>query len=466
MNSITKLMRPKIVPKPHQWVTAEFLLANERCYNLSACGSGKTLGCILALIMLWQHHKESRIVVVAPLSVIGATWMDHMEEFAPDIPVMRLDNSANRRRIARDILTFKGVVLINPDGIQSLWHELKAWNPGLIIIDELAGYYRNYSTNRWKAMAALLHQCKPAVWAFTGTPVTKNIMDAYAQCLLVNPSRLPPTRNGRTIKYVQLRDILMYNPVAHVWLPKDGALERVQDIMQPAIRFSRADVMSDIKTPILIRKQVALTTEQKNLIQALVAQGKAQFGGATIGAKEAMTLITKVCQIALGEVYDSKGNAVMVPSKPRVDALMDLFEEGEEQPLIVAVPYIPAMVALKEILLSKGAVVEIIYGDVKPKERQEIIRRFQLGEIDFLLCHPKTLAHGVTLTASSTVVWYGPHYDLELYAQLNDRVFRYGQEGQPLIVELSSTPIENKIYAVLRGKEEMSGSFLQMFGSE
>ena len=123
------------------------------------------------------------------------------------------------------------------------------------------------------------------------------------------------------------------------------------------------------------------------------------------------------------------------------------------------------MLALKQTLLSKGYTVEVIYGEVKPKERQDIIERFQRGEIDFLLCHPKTLAHGVTLTRSSTVVWYGPHYDLELYAQLNDRVFRYGQEGQPLIVEFSSTPIENKIYAVLRGKEEMSGSFLELFGS-
>lgn len=465
MTSIAALTRPKIVPLPHQWTTAEFLLAHERCYNLSSCGSGKTLGCILALVMLWQHHKESRIVVTAPLSVIGATWMEHLEQFAPDIPAMRLDNSANRKRIVRDILNFKGIVLINPDGIQSLWHELQTWRPGLIIIDELAGYYRNYNTNRWKAMAALLHQCKSAVWAFTGTPVTKNVMDAYAQCLLVNPCRLPPTRSGKVIKYVQLRDMLMRNPVSHIWIPKEGALERVQDIMQPAIRFSRADVMGDIKTPILIRKQVPLTAEQKSLIQALIANGKAQFGGSTIGAKEAMTLVTKICQIVLGVVYDSKGNGTAVPSEPHVHALLDLFEEVDEQPLIVSIPYIPAMLSLKERLLSDGYTVEVIYGDVKPKERQDIIRRFQLGELDFLLCHPKTLAHGVTLTRSSTVVWYGPHYDLELYAQLNDRVFRYGQEGQPLIVEFSSTPIENKIYGVLRGKEQMSGSFLELFGS-
>lgn len=465
MNSIAKLLQPTITPKPHQWATAEFLLSNERCYNLSSCGSGKTLGCILALNMLWDHNKEKKFLVVAPLSVIGATWMEHMEQFAPSIPVMRLDNSGTRKRIARDILSFKGVVLINPDGVQTLWHELVAWCPGLVIIDELAGYYRNYGTNRWKAMAALFQKCNPAVWAFTGTPITKNVMDAYAQCMLVNPSKLPVVRSGRSILWKQLRDMLMYNPVAHIWLPKGGALERVQEMMQPAIRFSRADVMKDIKTPILIRKQVALTTEQKTLIGTLMAKGKAEFGKAVIGAKEAMTLITKICQIALGEVYDSKGDPVMVPSTPRVQALMDLFEEVDEEPTIVAIPYIPAMLALKQTLLWKGLRVEVIYGDVKPRDRQDIIKRFQLGEIDMLLCHPKTLAHGVTLTRSSIVVWYGPHYDLELYAQLNDRIYRYGQEGQPLIVELSSTAIENKIYGVLRGKEEMSGSFLELFGA-
>ena len=452
-----------ITPLPHQWQTVEFLLSHKRCYNLSSCGSGKTLGSIIAMKALYESGTEPRQLVVAPLSVIVSTWKDHLEQFAPSIPVMFLDNSGNRKKRAMELVNFKGIVIINPDGVQGLWHELCTWRPGLLVIDELAGYYRNIKTNRWKALAALIYKCQPGVWGFTGTPVTKNLMDSYAQCLLVNPKGFPQTRTGRTMTYVQYRDRLMTNPAPYVWVAKKDSLNLVYDVMQPAIRFGR-EVMGGIKTPIRIRKDIPLTPEQKALYAALLKDGLAKYGTAQIKAKEAMTLITKATQIALGEVYDSAGKTVSIPSKPRLDALLDMFEEVEESPLIVAVPFVHTILALAEHLRLLDYRVAVVYGETPKPQRGEIIKAFQAGEYDFLICHPKTLAHGVTLTRSHTVVWYGPLYDLELYWQLCDRIFRYGQTEQPLIVEFSSTPIENRIYAALHGKEKLGGTYLELFG--
>lgn len=463
MNMAWTPIVPDITPLQHQWDTVGFLLANKRCYNLSSCGTGKTLGSIIAMKALYESGTETRLLVIAPLSVIVSTWKDHLEQFAPDIPVMFLDNSTNRKKRALDLPTFKGVVLINPDGLASLFHELVAWNPGLLIIDELAGYYRNCKTNRWKAAAALVYKCQCGVWGFTGTPVTKNLMDSYAQCLLVNPKAFPPTRSGKTLMYVQLRAMLMRNPVAHVWIPKDNALDIVHNIMQPAIRFGR-EVMGGIKTPIRIRKDIALTSEQKATLNAMMEHGRATYGTAMINAKEAMTLYTKAVQIALGEVYDAAGNTISIPSGPRVQALLDMFDEVDQSPIIVAVPFVHTILALADTLRLQGHRVAVIYGQTPKPQRGDTIRAFQAGQYDFLICHPKTLAHGVTLTRSHTVVWYGPLYDLELYAQLCDRIFRYGQTEQPLIVEFCSTTIEKRIYAALHGKETISGNFNELFG--
>ena len=235
-------------------------------------------------------------------------------------------------------------------------------------------------------------------------------------------------------------------------------------IMQPAIRFTRADVMKDIKTPILIRKQVQLTPQQKQMLEDMKAKGVAQFGDQQIKAKEAATIISKALQICLGEVRNSVGDCVTVPSGPRFQALLDVFDEVEQSPLIVAVPFIHTIHSLRDQLTLKGHRVALIYGDTPLGERKQIIKDFQAGQYDFLLCHPKTLAHGVTLTASSTVVWYGPIYDLELYLQLCDRIFRFGQTGQPLIIEFESCPLERRVYDVLHKKETLSGSFLELFG--
>lgn len=462
--SIAALTRKQIVPKPHQLATVEFKLSNKRAYNLSACGSGKTLPSVLALAILFHHAAARRILVVAPLSVIRATWLEHMEQFAEGVPLMLLDVARKRKKQGQELQTFDGVAIINPDGLASMFHELVAWRPGLVVIDELSGYYRNCRTNRWKAMNLLIHQTAAAVWAFTGTPITRNILDSYAQCLLVNPRRLPQRRSGGPISFKAYRDMLCTQPYPNVWVPKPDALEQVYSFMQPAIRFTREQVMSDIKEPIRLRKDVGLSEEQQRLLAEMVNNGKATYGNQIIKGAEAQALITKYLQITLGTVYSSSGAEVEVPYGPRLQALEDLYEEVEYSPVIVAVPFIHTIHRLHRDLTAKKYKVEFIIGAVSQNQRHEIVQRFQNGEIDFLLCVPKTLAHGVTLTRSSTICWFGPVYDLELYAQLNERIFRYGQEGQPLIVEFSSTATENRVYASLRGKEQLAGKFLDLFG--
>lgn len=462
---VATLNRRKIEPKPHQLETVGFKLANLRGYNLSACGSGKTLPSVLALRILFTQANVDRILVVAPLSVIRATWVDHLEQFAPEIPILLMDQSHKRQKQIKDMLLHKGIVLVNPDGVSSIVHDLRAWRPQLVVIDELSGYYRNCRTDRWKAMNLLINVWgSPACWAFTGTPITKNIMDCYAQCLLVNPSMLPQRRGGGPVSFVTLRDMLCLQPWPNVWVPKPDGLERAFSYMQPAIRFTRQQVMKDIKEPVRMRKDVALTPEQKQLLDKMIADGKAQYGGQVIKGTEARALVTKLTQIVLGSVYDAAGNVLELPYGPRLQAVVDLHNEVECTPVIVAAPFIHTIHRLEKDLTAKGYRVAVIIGEVAVKVRLEIIERFQRGEIDFLVCHPKTLAHGVTLTCSSTICWFGPHYDLELYAQLNDRIFRYGQQGQPLIVELCSTATEAKVYASLRNKEQLSGKFLDLFG--
>lgn len=462
-SSISALTRKKIEPAPHQLKTMEQLLSYRRIYNLSEMGTGKTLPAVQSIKLLFDHTPTRRILAIAPLSVIRATWEDHMEQFAEDMPMMLLDVAAKRRRQIRDLPSFEGLVLINPDGLKSVVHELMAWRPQLVIIDELSGYYRKCTSDRWKAANVLLRTTDAACWAFTGSPLTNNLMDSYAQCLLVNPRGMPQKRQGGPVSFLQYRDMLCNQPYPNVYVPKKDALERVQQYMQPAIRFTRKEVMADLPAAIRIRKDVPLTPEQQKALDDMRNTGKAIYEGRTICGAEARAVVTKVIQIVTGSVYDSNHVAVDLPFGPRLQALVDLHEEVGYTPIIVSVPFIHTSHRLHAELTGKGYKVEIIIGDVKPSARLEVIERFQRGEIDFLICHPKTLAHGVTLTRSHTVCWFGPIYDLELYAQLNDRVSRFGQTDQPLTVELCSTPAEREVYSALRGKERLAFKFLDLF---
>ena len=464
-SSIAALTRKTIEPKPHQLATLEALMSNKVFYNLSEMGTGKTLPAVIAASILQTHGLVPRILVVAPLSVIRATWLDHMEQFASNVPVMLLDQSAKRKKLLAQLPEFNGVALINPDGLPTAVHELAAWRPGLVIIDELSGYYRNCRTNRWKAANLLMNVWgKPARWVFTGTPLTKSLMDSYAQCLLVAPDKLPQKRGGGPVMFVTYRDMLCTQPWPDVWVPKPDALARVQGIMQPAIRFTRAEVMPSLAAAVRVRKDVPLSPEQQKMLNEFMARGKAHYGDKQVSAKEARAIAAKLTQIAVGSVYSNDHDVIELPAAPRIQALVDLFDEEECTPLIVAAPFIHTIHRIERELTGKRYRVAVIIGDVSVKERHEIVTHFQKGEVDFLVCHPKTLAHGLTLTRSHVVCWYGPINDLDLYLQLNDRISRFGQEAQPLIVELSSTPAEARMYQSLARKEQLAGKFLELFG--
>jgi SNF2 family DNA or RNA helicase len=80
-----------------------------------------------------------------------------------------------------------------------------------------------------------------------------------------------------------------------------------------------------------------------------------------------------------------------------------------------------------------------------------------------LLAHPQCLAHGITLTAADTVIWFAPVTSLEIYDQANHRIRRVGQQHKQLILHLQSTPVEKKIYKLLQNKQKVQDQLLKLF---
>jgi SNF2 family DNA or RNA helicase len=79
------------------------------------------------------------------------------------------------------------------------------------------------------------------------------------------------------------------------------------------------------------------------------------------------------------------------------------------------------------------------------------------------VAHPKTMAHGLTLTEANTIVWAAPTTSLEIYEQANARITRAGQTRNAFIVHIQSTKAEQHVYSRLRRKAKTQGSLLEMF---
>jgi len=80
-----------------------------------------------------------------------------------------------------------------------------------------------------------------------------------------------------------------------------------------------------------------------------------------------------------------------------------------------------------------------------------------------LVAHPECVAHGITLTAADTIVWFGPITSNETYEQANARIRRVGQKHKQQIIHLQSTAVEKKVYRMLQNQANVQDSFLKMF---
>ena len=76
---------------------------------------------------------------------------------------------------------------------------------------------------------------------------------------------------------------------------------------------------------------------------------------------------------------------------------------------------------------------------------------------------PQAAAHGVTLTAANTVIWWGPTSSLETYLQANARVHRTGQDHKCTVVQLQGSAIEKRVYAMLDNKINIHTKMIDLY---
>ena len=171
----------------------------------------------------------------------------------------------------------------------------------------------------------------------------------------------------------------------------------------------------------------------------------------------------KLLQIASGWVYSDKRGVIRLDNTSRINELVDLIEQSLGK-VIVFANFTHAATELHQHLYTKGIDCALIHGQTGKKQRDQIFGGFQSGTSPrVLVANARTMSHGLTLTAASTIVWFTPTTSLETYEQANARITRPGQKHRAMIIHLSGLPIEAKIYKRLQQKASLQGALLEMF---
>jgi SNF2 family DNA or RNA helicase len=184
--------------------------------------------------------------------------------------------------------------------------------------------------------------------------------------------------------------------------------------------------------------------------------------GQAITAANAAVVLIKLLQIVCGVVRDNDSGLYHFENNERLKLLEECVEESGRK-AIVFIPFIGVMDKIREYLVSKGYMCGVVNGEISGAARQVIFDEFQHGKLEVLLAHPKTTAHGLTLTAASTIIWYSPIFSVEQFTQANARIHRPGQKNHCTIVQLGATPMEWDLYLGLKDKIELQKAILRQY---
>lgn len=427
----------RYTPFDHQKTTASFLTMHPRAFCFNEQGTGKTASAIWAADFLMKQGKVNRVLIICPLSIMDSAWRADLFSFAVHRTV-DIAHGAKKKR--QEIIGGDAeFVIINYDGVEIVKDDIANGGFDLIIVDE-ATHYKNAQSKRWKVLAGIMSG-DTWLWMMTGTPAAQSPVDAYGLAKLVNPKEVPRF-------FGAFRELVMHKVTQFKWAPKPNATEIVYNALQPAIRFTKEQCL-DLPEMTYVKREVELTAQQKKYYELLRKEMMTTAGGEQITAANAAVNMNKLLQISCGAVYSDTGETVEFDVKNRYKVLREVIDESSQKVLIF-VPFKHVIGILKEKLSKDGITNDVINGDVSASKRTEIFKRFQqTDEPRVLIIQPQAAAHGVTLTAANTIVWWGPTSSLETYAQANARVHRSGQKHPSTVVQLQGSPVEKRLYKML-----------------
>lgn len=437
-------------PYEHQKHTAAFLTIYQRGLVLNDIGTGKTQSALWAADYLIETDKIKKVLILSPLSTLERVWGDGIFTGLIHRKFAVLHGTAERR--LRLLKTDVDFYICNHDGFSVIANHCVGMFD-LVIVDE-AAVLRNPSTKRFKFFRRWL-EGHPDIrlWLMTGTPTPNEPTDAWALAKLVNSPYCTKT-------YTAFRDQVMMKLGQWKFVPRPESIEIVNHVLQPAVRYTREECF-DLPETIVQTRQVNLTSEQQKHYTKMLRHFVTEMSADRITAVNEAVKIQKLVQIACGVAYGDDGQHIEIDCGPRVNLVKEIIEEAGEK-VIVFVPLTGALNMLEKEL-SKHWSVGVVNGPVSANERNRIFHGFQHeNDPQVLIAHPGTMAHGLTLTAAATIIWYGPINSNEYYVQANGRIERIGKNKVSNVIHIEATDLEHKMYIRLQNKQKLQGLLLDM----
>ncbi|MGW9370715.1 SNF2-related protein [Streptomyces xanthophaeus] len=412
------------------------------------------LGKTVTLIALHLHRDRAEpTLVVCPASLLG-NWQREIEKFAPGVAVRRFHGGARSLDglAGGFVLTTYGTMRASAPRLAE-----QAW--GMVVADE-AQHVKNPHSATAKALRTIP---SPARVALTGTPVENNLSELWALLDWTTPGLLGPltafrARHARPVEHQQEEDG-----------GNEAAVARLAALVRPfLLRRKKSDpgIAPELPPKTETDHPVSLTREQASLYQAAVDEAMAVIG-ASEGIERRgmiMKLLASLKQICNHPAQYLKEEQPRIPHRSGKLALLDELLDtilAEDGSVLVFTQYVTMARLIEQHLSARGISHQLLHGGTPVPRREELVDRFQAGEVPVFLLSLKAAGTGLNLTRAGHVIHFDRWWNPAVEEQATDRAYRIGQT-QPVQVHriIAEGTVEDRIAEMLEAKRALADAVL------
>jgi len=421
-------------------------------------GLGKTIQTLAHLLIEKQQGRLTQpVLIVAPTSVIF-NWANEIEKFTPQLSYQVLHGSKRHQHFGCfeqtegdenqvDII-ITSYALITKD--LDLYADKSFY---YLVLDE-AHYIKNTKTKLYQAFLTLKARHKLCL---TGTPMENHLGEFWAQFNFLLPGFLGGQRQ--------------FTKLFRTPIEKHGELERKQLLNQRIkpfiLRRTKDKIATELPPKTEIIQTLRIEGKQAELYESvrLAMDSRLKDIIADKGLKrsqiEVLDALLKLRQVCNHPKLLSLEGAKQVNQSAKLDYLMETLPEqiDEGRKILIFSQFTSMLALIEEELIEAGISYVKLTGSTT--NRQEVVDKFQGGEVPVFLISLRAGGVGLNLTAADTVIHFDPWWNPAVENQATDRAYRIGQDKPVFVYKLIiENSIEEKIQKIQQNKAELAKALL------
>lgn len=418
------------------------------CFALNREGAGlfcdpRTGKTWIALAVVEQLEPDS-VLIIVPLTNLVSTWVKWIREFLPQYTICRTWEEWKKAKGK------KRLFLVHYEGLPSVINRLAKVAWGLVILDE---------SQRIKARASRqsrqLRRLRRADrrLALSGTPLDDSEIDLWGQMRFIEPRSFGDVWGEFDHRFLKPTGFMGYKRE----MRESRKPEFNRRIRLSCLRITRDE--AGIEAPKLRWYPVDLLGKQRRLYEDMEDEWLVDINEVRISSELEITKRGKLQQISNGFIFDEDRDVHWV-GNAKIRALKYLLRHKLKPPAIIFFQYLPEAAMIAEACSAQSSRVRVLIGAVKDRKnkmaRTELLRDFQAGKIDYLICQEKTGGVGIDLYAARNAVVYSFNESFIDFDQMKSRMDFVGLPAPTIFLIYAQGTIDDDKKEAVLSKRDLS----------